>query len=162
MISLEEADSLLDKFRTHKMPQFPFVVIRQDETASTLRQKYPFLFLAVMTVCVEDNLSLYNRLELEVKKAISLLIVMHPGRDMDLVLGLLVHTAWNHYQWTVLNQQYLLLQIAVTLLVDLRLDKEGYFGIGDFRPKSSPAQDRYYELEAGKRALLGYYYLFSM
>lgn len=38
-----------------------FVITGQDETAAAPHQKYAFLFLAAVTVSLEDNLRLYKR-----------------------------------------------------------------------------------------------------
>lgn len=167
ILTLAQCNRLLDKFRMVKMPQFPFVIIPDSMNAISLRQEYPFLFVAIMTVSTEDRPALQKDLNHEVKRNISTRIIMNNERNIDLLLGLLVYTAWYHYHWeSILPHMYLFLQLTVTMVADLGLDRQPNFTMGDIaaslgRP-SSAHQLVANHSAAGKRALLGTFYLCSV
>ncbi|KAB8224916.1 hypothetical protein BDV33DRAFT_187882 [Aspergillus novoparasiticus] len=128
ILTLAQCNRLLDKFRMVKMPQFPFVIIPDSMNAISLRQEYPFLFVAIMTVSTEDRPSLQKNLNHEVKRTISTRIIMNNERNIDLLLGLLVYTAWYHYHWeSMLPHMYLFLQLTITMVADLGLDRQPNF-----------------------------------
>ncbi|KAE8330722.1 hypothetical protein BDV39DRAFT_212672 [Aspergillus sergii] len=128
ILTLAQCNRLLDKFRMVKMPQFPFVIIPDSMNAISLRQEYPFLFVAIMTVSTEDRPSLQKDLNHEVKRTISTRIIMNNERNIDLLLGLLVYTAWYHYHWeSMLPHMYLFLQLTITMVADLGLDRQPNF-----------------------------------
>jgi len=164
IITITEAGRLLEKFRVNKMPQFPFVIIPREMSVSTLREQYPFLLMTIMTASLEDNLQLQGELASEVKKAIGTRVILNNERNLDLLLGLLVHVAWYHYHWqTMHTQMYLLLQMAIMIVVDLGLDKDENFGLytGVQKPEKTP-EEKHCQSPTGKRALLACYYLCSV
>lgn len=165
-LTVQEADELLNKFREHKMHQFPFVIIPKGMNASDLWRKSPFLLLCILTACLEHNPVLQDILEREVREHISTYLIMEMRRDMDLLQGLLVHTAWYHYHWrTYHTQAYMLLQMALMVVVDLGLDKDENFKMQaippDGRQPDQVQRHGDHQSLAGQRALLGCYYLCS-
>ncbi|THC94481.1 hypothetical protein EYZ11_006046 [Aspergillus tanneri] len=163
---LTQAGPLLEKFRSVKMPQFPFVVIPSTTTAWTLQNQSPFLFLAIMAASTEDNPVLQKTLDQQLKQRIGLNIIMNNERSMDLLLGLLVHIAWDHYRWeTVHTEMFLLLQLAMTLVADLGLQTGGLtmksisISAGC---KAGRTSDELVASAEGKRAFLGVFYLCSL
>ncbi|OGM42797.1 C6 transcription factor [Aspergillus bombycis] len=149
------------------MPQFPFVIIPDSMNAISIRREYPFLFLVIMVVSTEGQPALQKTLDYEVKRTVSTRIIMNNERNIDLLLGLLVYTAWYHYHWeSMLPHMYLFLQLTVTMAADLGLDREPNFtmrniaaGLG--RPTSAHQLSEGHSA-AGKRALLGTFYLCSV
>jgi hypothetical protein len=162
-ITPQIAEELLERYRKHKMPQFPFVIIPPTTDLATLRQESPFLLLCILTACLEHNLPLQDSLELIVRKEIASRVIVGIERNMDLLQGLLVHIAWQHYHWrTYHTHMYMLLPIATMIVVDLGLDTDD-----NFRMQPIPAEDRELEQASGngqvqsaaeQRALLGCYY----
>ena len=167
VLTLAQCNRLLDKFRTDKMPQFPFVIIPDSMNAISLRQEYPFLFVIIMTVSSEDRPALQKDLDHEVKRTVSTRIIMNNERNIDLLLGLLVYTAWYHYHWeSMLPHMYMFLQMTVTMVADLGLDRQPNFTMRNIaaslgRPNSAH-QRMTSDSATGKRALLGTFYLCSM
>lgn len=166
LLTLSEADELLHKFRKHKMHHFPFVIIPEGVSASTLRRDSPFLFLCISTACLEHDPALQEQLEREIREVVGTCLIMEMRRDMDLLQGLLVHIAWYHYHWkTYHTQAYMLLQIAIMVVADLGLDKDENFRMQAIPSDGKePEQSQGYEIHqtsAGQRALLGCYYLCS-
>ena len=158
-----EANELLIKFRTHVMPLFPFVII-PDEDLPTLRQNSPFLLLYLITASLENNPPLQQRMETEVRKTIATRLILNMERNMDLLLGLLVHIAWCHYDWrTYHTQVYMFLQIAMMVVVDVGLDKYENFRMQRIAQDAHPSQKKngLHSTPTGQRALLGCFYLCS-
>jgi hypothetical protein len=128
LLTLSEADELLHKFRKHKMHHFPFVIIPEGVNASAFRRESPFLLLCIVTACLEHDPALQEKLEREIREFIGTCVIMEMRRNMDLLQGLLVHTAWYHYHWQAYHTRaYMLLQIAVMVVADLDLDKDENF-----------------------------------
>ncbi|KAE8140259.1 hypothetical protein BDV38DRAFT_280255 [Aspergillus pseudotamarii] len=167
VLTLAQCNRLLDKFRTAKMPQFPFVIIRYSMNAISLRQEYPFLFVAIMTVSSEDRPALQKYLDHEVKRTVSTRIIMNNERNIDLLLGLLVYTAWYHYHWeSMLPHMYMFLQMTVTMVADLGLDRQPNFTMRNIAASLGRPNSAHQQISSnsviGKRALLGTFYLCSV
>ncbi|KAL9095577.1 MAG: hypothetical protein Q9165_002009 [Trypethelium subeluteriae] len=123
-ITPTRAESLLEKYRRVKMPSFPFVIIPAGKTALDLRRESPFLFLAIMTVCLEDDIPLQGKIVDEIRSEISKRMILGDKRNLELLQGLLVHLGWYHYHFSPLgHQMYLLLNLARALIFELCLDR---------------------------------------
>jgi hypothetical protein len=164
LFTLLECEELLAKFRLHKMVQFPFVIIPTHLGVPTLRRQFPFLLMCTITACLEHKASLQHGME-QVREFIATRLVINSERSLDLLLGLLVHVAWNHYHWHIHDSQAsMFLQMAVMIVIDLGLDK------GNFAMQASPpirwAADQHEKdsscwISTAQRAFLGCYYLCS-
>ncbi|KAL2869453.1 uncharacterized protein BJX67DRAFT_379007 [Aspergillus lucknowensis] len=147
------------------MPQFPFMNVPPEVDAATLYQQSPFLLLCILTASLDHNPSLQDALEMKVRNEIASRLIVGVERSMDLLQGLLVHTAWHVYHWrTYHTHMYMLLQMAAMVVIDLGLDREESFGMQAI-PADGRELDQMRELvaphAAGQRALLGCYYLCS-
>lgn len=124
VLTIAEAEVLLEKFKTVKTPHFPFVVIPPTTNAMALRQQSPFLFLAVMTACLEDNLPLQRKLESEVKQVLGRRLLISGQNQLELLQGVLVHLCWNHYHFHPSNKNiFMLLHVAAGIVIQLGLDR---------------------------------------
>lgn len=63
-------------------------------TAEKLRREKPFLFLAILTATLCDNMPLQRKLETEVKKATSECLIFDGPVSFEVLQGILVHIAW--------------------------------------------------------------------
>ena len=168
LISESEAEKLLDKFRSHNMVLFPFVMIPQMATVSALRQHSPFLLLAVCAACKGDNPQLQKHLNSELADVVAQRIIIRFERNMDLLLGLLVHVAWHHYDWHQVHlQMSMYLQMAITIMADLGLDGETSYTMpagysGATRLDKTLLSAAHQESTVAKRAVLGCYYFSSV
>ncbi|KAH8428439.1 uncharacterized protein LDX57_006137 [Aspergillus melleus] len=147
------------------MPQFPFVVIPATTNASQLHAQYPFLLLTIIAACSEDDFALQKTLDHEIKRQICVRIIMNDERSMDLLLGLLVHTAWYQYRFeTIHTQMYLTLELAITLVVDLSLDQNSGLSMRGITAglKGKGSETAIQQSSTAKRALLGVFHLTSV
>ncbi|RAK95382.1 uncharacterized protein BO80DRAFT_450249 [Aspergillus ibericus CBS 121593] len=164
LFTLLECEELLAKFRAHKMPQFPFVVVSAQLGVPRLRQEYPFLLLCIVTASLEHKPSLQRVMEHEVRKVIATRLIINMERNMDLLLGLMVHIAWYHYHWRTYHTQVnMLLQMGIMVVVALGLDRDGNLRMQtipfDRKDIDQTEAQGNYRTPAGQRALLGCYYL---
>lgn len=142
LLSEAEAERLLTSFQLDFVPKFPFVLIAHGETAARLRDREPFLFLCVVSATLGSAYSLRKTVTEEIIKHVTLRIVTRSERNLELLRGLLVHSAWYSYPAERYHPQLLLLvQFCVSILHDLRL-----------HTKPGPSLDE-------QRALLGTYWL---
>ncbi|KAE8152735.1 hypothetical protein BDV25DRAFT_127723 [Aspergillus avenaceus] len=166
LLSITEGEELLLKFRTDLMPLFPFVIVPEVSFVE-LRRQSPFLLLCIMTACLEHKPTLQQRMESEARTVISTRMILSMERNMDILRGLLVHIAWYHYHWRIYHTHvYMLLQMAMTIVVDLGLDRYENFNwqrVSHDRKglESSHKGQALYLTPDGQRAFLGCYYLCS-
>ncbi|KAL4878074.1 hypothetical protein BJY04DRAFT_196680 [Aspergillus karnatakaensis] len=127
LVTLDDAAALLDHFLQFMMPQFPYVVLPEHTTAGELRQRKPFLFLAILSVSVTDDRGLQRALHDELKTAIAeRMVTKHVPPSLESIQGLLVTLAWGQHQ---IQQRSAppdfstYLHLAIGLMVELELDR---------------------------------------
>jgi hypothetical protein len=141
-LSEAEAERLVTTFKLELVPNFPFVLIARGETAASLRDREPFLFLCVVVATMGSAHPLRKTVTDEIMKHVTLRVVARSERNLELLRGLLVHSAFYSYPAEKYHPRLLLLiQFCVSILYDLGLHK-----------KPSPNSDE-------QRALLGTYWL---
>jgi hypothetical protein len=137
-----EAERLVTAFKLELAPLFPFVLIEHSETAASLRNGEPFLFLCVVAATMGGAHPLRKIVANEIMKHVTLRVVARSERNLELLRGLLVHSAFYSYPAEKYHPRLLLLiQFCVSTMHDLGLHR-----------KLSPSPDE-------QRALLGTYWL---
>ncbi|KAJ6032634.1 hypothetical protein N7540_003366 [Penicillium herquei] len=122
LLTLDAANSLLRGYRATLALYCPFVMIPPQVNAEKLRREKPFLFLAIITAALYDNMPLQRKLETEVKKAISECMIGGGKISFEVLQGLLVHIAWCQYHSRPRRYaQYL--HLAISIITDLQLDR---------------------------------------
>ncbi|OCL08162.1 hypothetical protein AOQ84DRAFT_407445 [Glonium stellatum] len=122
LLTMERARALISNFKTALTPHFPFVVVAQHIAAEELRKDKPFLFLAILAAASYEDVLLQKALDSEVKKSISTRMFLDGQISFELLQGLLVHLAWCQYHSRPRRYSQLL-GLAVSIIVDLRLDR---------------------------------------
>ena len=89
----EEAELNLHRFRTQFVPHFPFVIIPESMTADQLHHERPILWLSIMTVA-SVNTTQQIALSKHMREIFGKEVYVEGTRNMDLLLGILVYTAW--------------------------------------------------------------------
>lgn len=124
-----------------------------------LRQRSPFLLLCIVTVCMEHKPLLQHKLEALVRETAATRLIAKSERNLDLLLGLLVHCAWFHYHWRTPHiHKYMLLEMAHMVVVDLGIDKDENIRMQPIPPEPADNQ-RHHSNPTEQRALLGCYHL---
>ncbi|KAJ5171961.1 hypothetical protein N7492_004554 [Penicillium capsulatum] len=125
LLSETEAESLVKTFQLELVPKFPFVLTSHGETATQLRQREPFLFLCVVAATIRSAHPLRKVFAEEIMNHVTLRVVARSERNLELLRGLLVHSAWYSYPAERYHPQLLLLvQLCVSILYDLGLHKK--------------------------------------
>lgn len=144
LLSEAEVERLVTSFKCDFVSKFPFVLLQPGETADGLRCTQPFLFLCVVAATMGSVLPLRKIVADEIMKHVTLRIVERSERNLELLRGLLVHSAWYSYPAERHHPRLLLLiQFCVSISHDLGLHK-----------KADLTSDE-------QRALLGTYWLSS-
>ncbi|KAJ5525615.1 transcriptional regulator family: Fungal Specific TF [Penicillium frequentans] len=144
LLSEAEGERLVTSFKCDFVTRFPFVLLQRGETADSLRRTQPFLFLCVVAATMGSVLPLRKIVADEIMKHVTLRIVARSERNLELLRGLLVHSAWYSYPAERHHPRLLLLiQFCVSISHDLGLHK-----------KADLTSDE-------QRALLGTYWLSS-
>lgn len=91
--SLEEAELCLNKFRNDFAIQLPFIVISPSVTAQQLRLDRPMLWFTIVAVTSTNSAQQIARSK-QTKAMIAKEAVTEGVRNMDLLLSILVYSAW--------------------------------------------------------------------
>ncbi|EEA25704.1 conserved hypothetical protein [Talaromyces marneffei ATCC 18224] len=152
-LGLVVLDHLLDTFRG-MVSYFPFVQLSESWTAASMAEDRPFLLLAAVAAASSKFCHLQDALIRQFKESLSKRVVMAGEKDLDLLQGLLVHLAWFQFHFIPGSQQdYLYLQIAISMVIDLHLDQEA----ADLLERRTELGNIY--TREACRAYLGCYYL---
>jgi hypothetical protein len=120
--TVSEMQDCLDLYRTKMVPIFPVVAIGSEETVLSMQENRPFLWLVVRTVASRDIFR-QIALEKEVRLTIAHQMIIEGIRSVDLLQGILAFCSWCHQYMVprpVLGQT---LQLGMSLISDLALDK---------------------------------------
>ena len=94
--SEEECEEYLEIYRSKMINFFPAVIVEQTVKATELREERPFLWLVIKAICTKNS-ARQVALGLEVRRTLGEKILIEGAKSLDLLLGLLVFTAWGHY-----------------------------------------------------------------
>ncbi|KAL1616941.1 hypothetical protein SLS54_008146 [Diplodia seriata] len=118
LLSMQQAEVLVNIFKTRLTPHFPFVVLPAHVSVAQLRYEKPFLFLAVLAAASFDDMPVQRQLGHLLKQAVNERILASGTLTFEVLQGLLVYLAWSHYHTRPrLYSQYL--QLAVSIVIDL-------------------------------------------
>ena len=91
--SVDQAEAYLQSYRTFKHPYFPLIILPENLDAQRLRQQRPFLWLCIMAISAKHT-EQQKALGREIRLAIGREMLIEGKNNFDLLLGLLVYTAW--------------------------------------------------------------------
>lgn len=125
LLSEVEAERLVTAFQLDFVPKFPFVLVAHGETAASLRDREPFLFLCIVAATMGSAHPLRKTVAEEIMNHVTSRLVVRSERNLELLRGLLVHSAWYSYPAEKYHPRLLLLiQFCVSLLYDLGLHRK--------------------------------------
>ncbi|QDS72293.1 hypothetical protein FKW77_006920 [Venturia effusa] len=159
------ADQTLGAFRHAFLPYFPVVYLPDVMDSSFLRQRKPFLWLVIMSLCTKD-MNKQIAMEYTIRQIVSQRAVAEHEKNLDLLLGLIVYLAW--FQFHRKDRPYLTMwtQIAVSLMCELEIHKPppGQDGLASSRVTWFPPRARVPQIRTleERRAILGTYIITSM
>ncbi|EXJ70391.1 uncharacterized protein A1O5_06459 [Cladophialophora psammophila CBS 110553] len=123
VLAQDKAASYLSKYQ--KMcAYFPFVPIPEKVSIEELAATQPFTLHAILMVSSDENKDLQRMLEKSFRDQILRTVMIDGERSIDLLMALIVYLAWYHFFYIPIKQQfYQTLQIAISICVDLKLDR---------------------------------------
>jgi hypothetical protein len=148
----DEAANLIDEFRQKYSECFPFVVVDPSIDTNTLRREQPFLFLSIMATMTYRDPSTQRILAETFRDQVAIRIMACTHKGLEVLQGLLVHSAYYHFFYQPGKQQLaLMIQFCVATAQELGLARKcKERDISSVAPVLSAAENR---------ALLGTYYL---
>jgi hypothetical protein len=148
----DEAANLIDEFRQEYSECFPFVVVDASIETNTFRREQPFLFLSIMATMTYRDPSTQRILAETFRDQVAVRIMACTHKGLEVLQGLLVHSAYYHFFYQPGKQQLaLMIQFCVATAQELGLAKKcKERDISSVAPVLSAAENR---------ALLGTYYL---
>jgi hypothetical protein len=121
VLTPEEVESCLLKYRSNSAVYFPFVVVPNDWTLQSMMQHSPTLLLAVLTTMCNST-HLQKTLDAGFRDVLSQRVLVRGEKSLDILQGLLVYLAWHPFHLKPMNRQiHQFVQMATTMIVDLRL-----------------------------------------
>ncbi|KAB8260922.1 hypothetical protein BDV32DRAFT_149081 [Aspergillus pseudonomiae] len=134
LLSEAEAERLVSTFKLELVPKFPCVLIAHDEAAARLRDREPFLFLCVVAAAMGSAHPLRKTVAEEIMKHVTSRIVVRSERNLELLRGLLVYSAWYSYPAERYHPRLLLLiQFCGSILYDLGLHRKPSLSVDEQR-----------------------------
>jgi hypothetical protein len=93
-LSWPQAAQILNIFHQEYISQFPFVLIRSDDTAELLYNGNPFLFRAIMLVAAPLSESKIIKMKRNVLAYLGYRTLVEEDKTLDILQGILVIVAW--------------------------------------------------------------------
>jgi hypothetical protein len=152
LIKQDDAIMLLDEFRRDYAQYFPFVVLDASIDMHTFRCQKPFLFLSIMAAMTYRTPSTQRILAENFRDQVAVHIMGCNLKGLEMLQGLLVHSAYYHFFYRPGKQQLaLMIQLCVATAQELGLTaKCKGRDMSNVAPVLSTAESR---------AMLGTYYL---
>lgn len=94
VLSLAEADAIIDLYRTSYSPYFPFVPISLTVAAAELEQASPFLLRTILQVAVPQIAVVQKSVDRWFRQLIAQRVIVEQERRLELLQALLVFIAW--------------------------------------------------------------------
>jgi hypothetical protein len=89
-----EAEIVLQSFRIEMTPLFPFVVIPPSMTFVEMRQKKPFLVLAILMVGCRQDPARQTTIAHKLREMVSHSMHIQGEKSLDMLQALLVYLSW--------------------------------------------------------------------
>ncbi|RKL44181.1 hypothetical protein BFJ72_g3914 [Fusarium proliferatum] len=124
-LSLPEAQSLLDNYRSKAVEHFPFVPISSDTTIASLRATKPFLFMCIVATMKFDNCNIQHQIGEEIRNQAHQRVLMQSESTLEILQGLLIYLSWYQYFFISYEKQQIvpIAQLCVSLVQNLGLDQ---------------------------------------
>jgi len=125
---METAEELVQCLSTYREGMFPFlpaVYINPAATPDELSSQRPFLWLVIRAI-TSKNSSRQNALVKQIQRTLGQSMLVEGKKSLDLLLGLIVLTAWGQYYISIKPLASALLHLATSLAAELGLAKKSY------------------------------------
>ncbi|RFU28196.1 hypothetical protein B7463_g8144, partial [Scytalidium lignicola] len=158
----EEGDRLIRIYQEELTAQFPFVILPPGVKAANLRQSNPFLYMTIVMAASYYNLPRQTLFEKKIVEYLSEHLLLRSLKSLDLLQGLLVFCSWYHYHCLYHPQLTTFIQLAVSLMADLGLNRSpNALDRARFSSVKLPGRENVVKTRTSeeRRAVLGCFYL---
>jgi hypothetical protein len=94
VVSVDEADQMLDWYRSDYSPKFPFVPIAPCLTACELYETKPFLFRVIIQAIAPQSFTTQREVARWIRKYLAEHVLVAQETRLELLQGLLLYIAW--------------------------------------------------------------------
>lgn len=123
-ISRSQLRSKLERYRVMSN-SFPFVPISRGLSEDTMMSQRPLLMFAIAVATSSDDPSFQHALSTDFERVAITNSILRGHKTLDLLQALLVYLAWHHhYMNPNATSLYMLLQVCVGLIVELRVEDD--------------------------------------
>ncbi|KIX04423.1 uncharacterized protein Z518_05291 [Rhinocladiella mackenziei CBS 650.93] len=124
LITFGEAEVLLNEYRNELAENFPYIILPESTSLSSLRQASPMLLLAILVTASWKNQGQQEVLNDAYLRLMSSKLIIEGRKDLDLLQGLMVYLTWIHLHYVPKTQQvYRLVSIAAAIAVDIGITR---------------------------------------
>ncbi|KAM0250135.1 hypothetical protein ACHAP5_002452 [Fusarium lateritium] len=170
-ITHQHAADCLTIYRRDYVPNFPFVPVPEHMTSHELFVESSLLFWTILAVVspLEDKVQM--EFKLWFRKHLAEHLVVRQEKSVDILQAILIYLAWNDFHFYGELQVTNIVQMAIGLVIDLRLDKHSgcFMGgpktlLGDaWTSMAKPCfKTKADHTTTDKRAMLGVYHVTNL
>ncbi|KAF4345015.1 cercosporin resistance [Fusarium beomiforme] len=170
-VSQIEASERLDVYRRDYVPHFPFVPVPTSMCASELYVESRLLFWTILAVVSPLGEKVQMEFKAWFRRYLAEHIVVRQEKTIDLLQAMLIYLAWNDFHFYGELQVTNIVQMAIGLVIDLRLDKPSGHFLGGPKTLLGDAwtsmgkhhiRVKVHQTPADKRAVLGVYHITNL
>lgn len=123
-ISRSQLRSKLERYRTMS-ESFPFVPLSRGLSEDSMMSQRPLLMFAIAVATNSDDPTFQHALSTDFERVAITNSILRGHKTLDLLQALLVYLAWHHhYMNPNAASVYMLLQVCVGLIVELRVEDD--------------------------------------
>ncbi|KAK0386078.1 hypothetical protein NLU13_5915 [Sarocladium strictum] len=123
-LTAQQAVHYLATYRSTMMPKYPFVIIPDHVDAVALHHKSKCLFWTIMATISPLTSEMQADFKHWFRRHVAEEIVVQQHKSLELLQAILIHLAWGDFSFYVDMPTTTILQLANSLVVDLKLDRE--------------------------------------
>ncbi|KAM0340896.1 hypothetical protein ACHAPU_010313 [Fusarium lateritium] len=170
-VSQQQAAECISVYQRDYVPHFPFVPVPEHITSHELYAESSLLFWTILAVVSPLEEKVQMGFKLWFRKYLAEHIVVQQERSVDILQSILVYLGWNDFHFYGELQVTNIVQMAIGLVIDLRLDKHSGYVLGGPKTLLGDAwtsmgrpcpKAKSHQMPADKRAVLGVYHITNL
>ncbi|KAF4998285.1 hypothetical protein FGRMN_3334 [Fusarium graminum] len=170
-VSQQQAAEGINVYRRDYVPNFPFVPVPEHITSHELYSESSLLFWTILAVVSPLEEKVQLGFKLWFRRYLAEHVIVQQEKTLDILQSILIYLGWNDFHFYGELQVTNIVQMAIGLVIDLRLDKHSGFLLGGpktllgdawtsmGRPCPKAKTD---QMPADKRAVLGVYHITNL